>query len=168
MILDNACLSDSMSDDSSPRLFLIFCFSNRNEQRTKNIAHAYVQQKCVTGDTSGLSLLAVKLPEQAFFPRLLEGGLEVSLVSPTSVLANADTGDGSGLTVVSTDNETDLASSPWSSLSLATEESGSGGEVDGVIWNVSALFPDLIDWTIFPSIGLLRPGERCVARSALF
>lgn len=45
---------------------------------------------------------------------------------------------------------------------------GLGGSQTGVVWNVSALKQlsfsgaSMMDWTVFPSSGLLLPGKRCV------
>lgn len=79
-------------------------------------------------------------PDKAYSPNMLEGALLLTLNDDETVTTTSSAG-GSGVVV-----------------------SGGGGTEGGVIWNVSALpFPSgegLMDWTVFPSTGLLLPGER--------
>lgn len=109
----------------------------------------------MSGDPELLSLRATSTPTDTFFPDMLQGDLLLTLNAADD--AAMTTGGG-----VST------------SSGVVTAGGGSmGGTVGsegGVVWNVSAL-PLLLsssdvaagatmEWTVFPSTGLLRPGER--------
>lgn len=68
--------------------------------------------------------------------------------------------------------------SPTSTSSQQQEASSSGGGADGgsgdgvgtnsdgVVWKISTFSTELMNWTVFPSTGLLRPGERFGAHRA--
>lgn len=121
------------------------------------------EDKCVSGYASGLNLTAMKLPEETLFPQLLEGGLQLSLGS--SAATTFATRDDAAFALVSNSDDNDES---WTAPSALSWESASGEAMDGVIWNVSAVSSDLIVWTVFPSTGLLRSGERQVRVYVLF
>lgn len=93
------------------------------------------------GDAGSLSLAKVAEPVTTFFPDMLEGSLVLSL-DPA-------------------------ASSSAATNGVGTVGDGSSG---GVIWKVSSasfsspegeeLGVGVMDWTVFPSAGLLLPGRR--------
>ena len=82
----------------------------------------------------------------AFFPELLEGDLLLSYESlaSSSEIGGVAGGSGSG--------------------SDGTEGEGGayGGSEGGVLWRVEASVtdPTMMAWTVFPSTGLLLPGQK--------
>ncbi len=95
---------------------------------------------CADGGVDALTLSTTTQPEQTFYPNLLEGELLLSLAPSESDTTNGtEGGDAYG---------------------------GSCGGTGGrVVWSVSYRpSPDSAqdedDWTVFPSTGLLLPGER--------
>lgn len=143
-------------------------------------------QRCVNGGATTLDLDGVRPPVETFFPIMLEGDLMLShraSAASSDVPSTTDTAGSLSETGSSSTTSTTSSTSSTSTTSTSSTSTsdGSDGEDDeesgvvlrhggqsGVIWNVSAL-PQLsqsgtsmMDWTIFPSSGLLLPGERCV------
>lgn len=110
------------------------------------------RQTCLAGELDSLHLTTEAEPATTFYPTMVEGYLVVSLGTTLApaVAATANTSDG-----VARD---------------AFDEGGGGSTAAGVVWNVSAssllvngeerLGEGLMDWTVFPSTGLLLPGQR--------
>lgn len=98
------------------------------------------KQTCVNGDADALILTAISQPDITFYPSLLEGDLMLSLKSTTSTTP--------------TSFQEEEPSTSGGSVAIV------GNTADGVVWNVSAFSTELMDWTVFPSTGLLLPGER--------
>lgn len=101
-----------------------------------------LQQVCVSSNADGLTFWAVDenldadgVPIPTYFPELVEGNLTLSLPA-----------------------DSNSASTSSASASSGTGVSGGGG----VVWNVSASEESsmMIEWVVFPSEGLLLPGER--------
>ena len=88
----------------------------------------------MSGDATGLGLTMEKTPGETFYPQMIEGDVRLSFNS------NATEAQASSNTV------------------------GSGDGIScGFVWTVRPLnTTDLLDWTVFPSTGLLHPGQRCV------
>lgn len=101
----------------------------------------------MSGDAAELNLVQTSTPGITYFPGLLEGDLLLSY-EPTA--SSSATGDVSGGSV------------GGSSGDGAEVEEGSIGGEDGVLWSVQASVADLtmMTWTVFPSTGLLLPGEK--------
>lgn len=104
-------------------------------------------QVCAGGGVDALTLSSIEQPDATFYPNLLEGDLLLSL-APSSP---SDTTSGTE------DQSTTAASKSCS------------GTAGRVAWRVSGLWSspsDSIstqeqdDWTVFPSTGLLLPGEK--------
>lgn len=101
-------------------------------------------QVCADGSVDALTLSITNRPEATFYPDLLEGDLELALAPSASVTTS-----------------TEDAQATTSSRSC----SGTGGRV---AWSVSGLWSsqgsistqERGDWTVFPSTGLLLPGEK--------
>lgn len=90
---------------------------------------------CVGAELGGVDLRVVAHPTTTFYPDLLEGQLNLSLApSDASV----------------------------SSSSTAEVSDARNGTEDGLLWKAasSPQVEGLVDWTIFPSSGLLLSGER--------
>ncbi|CAM9095530.1 unnamed protein product, partial [Laminaria digitata] len=105
------------------------------------------KQRCVNGDAAALNLTTQNEPGTMFFPEMLEGDLLLSHVAHsitnTSSSSGGD-GDGSG-------------------------DVTHGGGQFGVVWSVAApkssvSGTSMMDWTVFPSTGLLLPGESITLR----
>lgn len=100
-------------------------------------------QTCVGTNVDALNLGVLSNPREIFHPELVEGDLTLaSIVDSNRSIVQASNGVG-GCT------------------------SGSAGDLcsdwtGALVWNVSTLEQSLemIDWTIFPSNGLLLPGHR--------
>lgn len=93
------------------------------------------QQTCLDSQADRLSLSVVSSPEITFSPDLLVGNLLLELLSDDSQTTSANASTTDGM------DET------------------------GVMWNVSALSSGTSSaWTIFPSTGLLLPGQRLEKR----
>ena len=92
-------------------------------------------QTCLDGYPGDLALSLHKPPSTSYYPDLLEADNFVHL--------NVD--------------EAGRSLTPASLTATAKSRLTSGG----IMWNMSAMFNDEnITWTVFPSVGLLRPGER--------
>ncbi|CAM9462085.1 unnamed protein product, partial [Ectocarpus sp. 12 AP-2014] len=107
--------------------------------RESSIAEGSPSETCVTGDPGLLNLTVLSTPVDAVFPTMLDGELLVTLNDDETVTTTSSAGD-TGVSV------------SW----------GAGTE-GGVIWNVSALpfssGEGSMEWTVFPSTGLLLPGR---------
>lgn len=94
---------------------------------------------CASGDVDTLNLTLIEDTEsqRTFYPSLLERELQLSLAPSNTT--NADDDD------------------------IATSSRSCAG-ASRVAWSVSGLWPsseiEQDDWTVFPSTGLLLPGER--------
>ena len=138
----------------------------------------------MNGDVGALNLKSLNEPDITFYPDMLEGDLVLSHATHTASSDASDhstnTAGSSASSAVSSSSETVASSSEAgssgrnSSSNINSGEDGEGSGVvtfganhSGVIWNVSALQQSvsgesMMDWTIFPSTGMLLPGERCV------
>lgn len=97
-----------------------------------------------------LNLTLETNPGVTFYPQLVEADI---LLSYSTSARQAE--------LPSTSSASALSSSNSSGSDDFVEE-GDGG----LVWSVEALqTTTLFEWTIFPSKGLLYPGERCVERS---
>ncbi|CAM9140361.1 unnamed protein product [Ectocarpus sp. 12 AP-2014] len=107
--------------------------------RESSIAEGSPSDTCVTGDPGLLNLMVLSEPVDAVFPTKLDGELLLALSDDETTTTSSSAG-GSGVVV-----------------------SGGGGTEGGGIWNVSALLlsseEGLMEWTVFPSTGLLLPGR---------
>ncbi|CAM9271368.1 unnamed protein product, partial [Ectocarpus sp. 8 AP-2014] len=107
--------------------------------RESSIAEGSPSETCVTGDPGLLNLTVLSGPADAVFPIMLDGELLLALNDDETATSSSSAG-GSGVVV-----------------------SGGGRTEGGVIWNVSALLMSseegLMEWTVFPSTGLLLPGR---------
>ncbi|CBJ33868.1 probable extracellular nuclease (ISS) [Ectocarpus siliculosus] len=107
--------------------------------RESSIAKGSPSETCVTGDPGLLSLTVLSEPADAVFPTMLDGELLLTLNDDETVTTSSSAG-GSGVAL-----------------------SAGAGTEGGVIWNVSALLlsseEGLMEWTVFPSTGLLLPGR---------
>lgn len=129
--------------------------------------HAYVlqtnclYQRCANGNAAALDFNLSRATNETFFPDMLEGDLLLSHVVSAA-----------GSRMTSTNKtEASLSENKTRRNRGHGGENGTspyGGGQSGVVWKVSAL-PQLSDngrsmmnWTIFPSSGLLLPGQRCV------
>ena len=109
----------------------------------------------MNGDATALNLTLLNgNPEEVFYPALVEGDL---LLSYESAAGSSATGGSSS-----------SSSSSSSSNNNSSNSSGGGSEErlygegeGGVVWSVSASVSDtdMMTWTVFPSTGLLFPGE---------
>lgn len=95
---------------------------------------------CVDGDLAALSLVTVVEPESTFHPSLLEGDLTLSLEDTNSEVTGTVT----------------TSALP----SLSQSASNAGNTSGAVVWNVSAISVNDLEWTVFPATGLLLPGTR--------
>ena len=92
------------------------------------------QERCVSGDATELALTVKTEPGETFFPGLVEGDVLLSF--------------------------TPIDSQAQSSSSASSSGNGTGS---GLVWTVQAVeTTNLMVWTVFPSTGLLLPGQRCV------
>ncbi|CBJ26637.1 adhesin-like protein [Ectocarpus siliculosus] len=107
--------------------------------RESSIAEGSPSETCVTGDPGLLSLTVLSEPADAVYPTMLDGDLLLTLNDDETVTTSSSAG-GSGVAL-----------------------SAGAGTEGGVIWNVSALVlsseEGLMEWTVFPSTGLLLPGR---------
>lgn len=110
-------------------------------------------QRCVSADATALNLTQKAQPEITYFPELLEGALLLSYASAATsssakrgLITSSSSGSGSG-----GDGETGNEEGSY----------GGGGE-GGVVWSLEASVsnPTMMNWTIFPSTGLLLPGQK--------
>ncbi|CAM9101274.1 unnamed protein product, partial [Laminaria digitata] len=109
------------------------------------------QERCVSRDATSLALSLRTQPGDILFPNLVEGDILLSYnSSPIQAEASLSASD-------------DVSGSSDSSNS-----SGGGGIDNGVVWMVKALQTTeemaLLDWTMFPSTGLLFPGQSVTLR----
>ena len=113
-------------------------------------------EMCIRGDPQSLHLTVDAQPATTFYPNVLEGYLHLSL----------DLVSGSDAAGVN-------ANSSTSDSGAVRRSSGSQSTRTGVVWNASALAVVSqkeegateeremeMEWTIFPSTGLLLPGQR--------
>ena len=104
----------------------------------------------MSGDATALNLSQIVTPPtETFFPGLLEGDLLLSYESVASSTAASGISSGSG--------------SGGGGDGAGSEEGllyGSGE--GGVVWSVDATVSNaaMMTWTVFPSTGLLLPGEK--------
>lgn len=142
------------------------------------------------GDVGALNLTSLKAPGITLYPAMVEGDLVLSHGSYTASSTSSDhstnTAGSSALSAASSSSETVASSSEAgsggrsnssyniSNGSSKIEADGDGegsGFVSfgrnhsGVVWRVAALEKSVsgvseMEWTIFPSTGLLLPGER--------
>lgn len=93
-----------------------------------------------------MDLAGLDQPDLTLFPKLLEGDLLLSYKSTASLSDSGGVAEGSN------------------SGSDRTEGKGGsyGGSEGGVLWRVEASATDsnMMTWTVFPSTGLLFPGEK--------
>ena len=106
-------------------------------------------------DATSLALSLRTQPGHVFSPNLVEGDILLSYNSST-IQAEA-----------SPSASDDVSGSSGSNNSRGGGGGGGGGGIDnGVVWTVKALQTTeemaRLDWTIFPSTGLLFPGKTCV------
>ncbi|CAN0005479.1 unnamed protein product [Ectocarpus fasciculatus] len=110
--------------------------------RESSIAEGSPSETCVTADPGLLNLTVLSTPIGAVFPTMLDGALLLTLNDDGTVTTTTTTSAGGPEVVVS---------------------GGAGGTEGGVIWNVSALpissGDGSMEWTVFPSTGLLLPGR---------
>ena len=100
----------------------------------------------MSGNATGLNLTSPNLPEITYFPGLLEGDLLLSYDPTANSNSSSGISSGSG----SGGNGTEM------------EEGSHGGGEGGVLWSVEASVVNaaMMTWTIFPSTGLLLPGQK--------
>ena len=120
----------------------------------------------MSGDATNLALTLENKPGETFFPQLLEGDINISYSAVASTSPAVAVSDASG------DSSSSSSSGSGGRDGTGSDGGGGGGEglngdgEDGVVWLVKALWKTasttLLDWTIFPSTGLLLPGQRCV------
>ncbi|CAM9801896.1 unnamed protein product, partial [Hapterophycus canaliculatus] len=109
------------------------------------------QETCVSGDPGSLRLAVDTEPVTTFYPEALEGQLRLSLDPVTATAAGALIGTSTG------DSSLDAATSgvgvAWSisaaSFVFSGEKEGEGEELGAGV----------MDWTVYPSTGLLLPGQ---------
>lgn len=101
----------------------------------------------MSGDSTALNLVQTSTPGITYFPGLLEGGLLLSYEPTASSSATGSVSGGSA--------------SGISGDGAEVEEGSHGGE-GGMLWSVQASVadPTMMTWTVFPSTGLLLPGEK--------
>ena len=139
------------------------------------------------GDVGALNLTSLIVPGITIYPAMVEGDLVLShesYAASSAVSDHSTTAGSSALSVVSSSSDTVASSSEAgsggssnssnSSSNIEVDGDGEGSGVDryggnhsGVVWRVTALEQSVsgesaMDWTIFPSTGLLLPGRRCV------
>ncbi|CAN0330304.1 unnamed protein product [Ascophyllum nodosum] len=95
---------------------------------------------CLNGHPEGLTLTVPTPPPMTFYPDLLEGDIVVSLDA-----------DGSRV-------------STSTSASMDTVETTSRQSSGAVAWNMSAMPHEHIAWAVFPSVGILLPGNNITVR----
>ena len=88
-------------------------------------------QTCLDGNPEGVRLSEKVSPPITFYPSLLEGDLTVSLADDGAI----------------------SSSTTASSMTMTSSQVTSGG----VVWKMSE---ESSSWTMFPSVGLLYPGEK--------
>ena len=124
------------------------------------------------GDAAALNLTTQEMPGITFYPDMLEGDLRLSL----GTYASGSAAGNRSTTTNTTESSASLGmlsrSDPLASSSDAVNNGSSGGDVlhtegqAGVIWRIMVQRqPEQgprMSWTIFPSTGLLLPGERCL------
>lgn len=138
------------------------------------------------GDASALNLTIDIEPETSYYPDMLEGDL---LLSHGALAANVSASNRSAINTTgpsaswgaSSTSEAGASSNEVDSISSNNSSSGDdgngsgaavyGGSDIGVVWNVAALQQSIggntmMEWTVFPSTGLLLPGERYVRCSS--
>lgn len=98
-----------------------------------------------------LALTLGKKPGATFYPDLVEGNVVLSYNSSNTQAGVSSSSSTGGIIGIN-----GSGSVPWS------------GEGDGgLVWNVEASQPTtLMEWTVFPSTGLLFPDERCAESSS--
>lgn len=104
-------------------------------------------QVCANGGVDNLTLSTTNQPEATFYPNLLEGDLLLSLAPYASDTKSTEEGE--------------------STADSSRSCSGTGGRVAWSVlgqWSspgtLSTQEQDQGNWTVFPSTGLLLPGER--------
>lgn len=113
-----------------------------------------LQERCVNGDPGSLRLATDTQPITTFYPQMLEGKLLLSLDPVTSTAATASTGTGTGTGSSSFDAAGSDVGVAWS-ISTSSVVVSDGEEGDG-----EELGAGVMDWTVYPSTGLLLPGQR--------
>lgn len=101
----------------------------------------------MNGDAAALNLSQVATPPaEILFPGLLEGDLLLSYgsVAPSAAASGISSSSGSG------------------GDEAGSEEGLYGSSEGGVVWSVDATVSNasMMTWTVFPSTGLLLPGEK--------
>lgn len=121
-------------------------------------------QRCVNGNPAALTLTVASEPKEKLHPALIEGDLLLSLDDSHQQRESQVASSSSATSDAAVEGS--YTSGGSGGLEIGETLSGGGGGVDGVVWRVEALpltaSMTVMDWTVLPSTGLLRPGERRV------
>ncbi|CAN0138387.1 unnamed protein product, partial [Pylaiella littoralis] len=125
------------------------------------------EDRCMSGGPELLTLTATSTPKVTFFPDMLEGDLLLSLASVSSTTVTTTTTSGGNSSSSSKSVGITASGGDGSSSSSSSSGVSTAGTEGGVVWNVSGLVlsssaeqEGVMEWTVFPSAGLLLPGTR--------